>query len=162
MYVYVFQFAFRIVILGHYKNIEQNLQEKLLWNRLPLELKKKVSATKRSTSDSSSNKSRKKKKISDPDQIFAKLESKESKGSDDEDEKGMCNFIIYLPTIVTKIIIQFILFFLYICIWLSEEEKKEDSDEEGMKIVDGDEEEVDPDEEMDEGTKLDINELFLC
>lgn len=161
MYVYVFQFAFRIVILGHNKNIEQDLQEKLLWNRLPLELKKKVSATKRSTSDSSSNKSRKKKKISDPDQIFAKLESKESKGSDDEDEKGMCNFI-YLPTIVTKIIIQFILFFLYICIWLSEEEKKEDSDEEGMKIVDGDEEEVDPDEEMDEGTKLDINELFLC
>lgn len=66
---------------------EQELQDKLLWNRLPLELRKKVSTTKRPTSDKSS-KLAKKKRVADPDKILAILAEKEKHDSDDEEDKG--------------------------------------------------------------------------
>ena len=86
-----FIFCFRIVMFEAHKR-EQELQDKILWNRLPLELRKKVSTSKRSTSDKSS-KLAKKKRLADPDKILAKYEEKEKHDSDEED-KGCCTCIV--------------------------------------------------------------------
>lgn len=78
------QFSEKIVMFEAHKR-EQELQDKILWNRLPLELRKKVSTSKRSTSDKSS-KLAKKKRLADPDKILAKYEEKEKHDSDEEDK----------------------------------------------------------------------------
>ncbi len=64
----------------------------VLWNRMPTELKKLV--TKRLTTGKSKvTLNTKKKKIEDPDKIFAKLEKKETNESEGEGTGGLlCKF----------------------------------------------------------------------
>ncbi|KAI9565019.1 hypothetical protein GHT06_008761 [Daphnia sinensis] len=93
----------------------------VLWNRMPTELKKSI-AKKLGIEKLKTVKSGKKKKIEDPDKIFAKLEKKEIVESEGE---GMCD-------------------------GKEDEDEKEKSDDEKVEVEDDIEEEID--EEMDEGT----------